>query len=95
MRIVDPAVWQENMRYVLSVTGDNRTRAAAFEAYMNDRRSQGYSVIDGMGPLADWYREGAGATTTINHTLADFDRTTSSSARKTTRAPRPVRRIAS
>ncbi|WP_174021739.1 phosphatase PAP2 family protein [Agrobacterium fabrum] len=73
VKIVDPVVWQENMRYVLSVTGDNRTRAAAFEAYMNDRRSQGYSVIDGMGPLADWYREGAGATTTINHTLADFD----------------------
>ena len=73
MRIVDPAVWRENMRYVLSVTGENRTRVAAFEAYMNDRRSQGYSVIDGMGPLADWYREGAGATTTINHTLADFD----------------------
>ncbi|WP_421402768.1 phosphatase PAP2 family protein, partial [Agrobacterium fabrum] len=73
VKIVNSAVWQENMRYVLSVTGDNRTRAAAFEAYMNDRRSQGYSVIDGMGPLADWYREGAGATTTINHTLADFD----------------------
>ncbi|MCZ7470026.1 phosphatase PAP2 family protein [Agrobacterium sp. O3.4] len=73
VKIVDPAVWQENMRYVLSVTGENRTRAAAFEAYMNDRRSQGYSVIDGMGPLADWYREGAGATTTINHTLSDFD----------------------
>lgn len=30
-------------------------------------------MIDGMGPLAPWYREGAGATTTINHTLADFD----------------------
>lgn len=73
VKIVDPAVWQENMRYVLSVTGENRTRAAAFEAYLNDRRSQGYSVIDGMGPLAAWYREGAGATTTINHTLADFD----------------------
>ncbi|CUX54659.1 Serine protease [Agrobacterium deltaense Zutra 3/1] len=73
VKIVDPAVWQENMRYVLSVTGENRTRAAAFEAYMNDRRSQGYSVIDGMGPLAASYREGAGATTTINHTLTDFD----------------------
>ena len=73
VQIVDPAIWQENMRYVLSVTGENRTRAAAFEAYMNDRRSQGYSVIDGMGPLAAWYREGAGATTTINHTRADFD----------------------
>ncbi|MFK0386310.1 phosphatase PAP2 family protein [Agrobacterium sp. NPDC090273] len=73
VRIVDPAVWEENMRYVLSVTGKNRTPERAFAAYMNDRRSQGYSVIEGMGPLAQWYREGAGATTTINHTLADFN----------------------
>ncbi|MNH93159.1 Extracellular serine protease precursor [compost metagenome] len=73
VKIVDPVVWQENMRYVLSVTGKNRTREKALEAYLNDRRSQGYSVIEGMGPLAPWYREGAGATTTINHTLADFD----------------------
>ncbi len=73
VKIVNPDIWRENMRYVLSVTGENRTRATALEAYMNDRRSQGYSVIDGMGPLAAWYREGAGATTTINHTLADFD----------------------
>lgn len=72
-RIVDPVVWAENMRYVLSVTGENRSPEAAFDAYMNDRRSQGYSVIDGMGPLAAWYREGAGATTTINHTMADFN----------------------
>jgi len=72
-KIVDPAVWAENMRYVLSVTGKNRTPEQALHAYLNDRRSQGYSVIEGMGPLADWYREGAGATTTINHTLADFD----------------------
>ncbi|CDI11433.1 phosphatase PAP2 family protein [Agrobacterium pusense] len=72
-KAVNPAIWQENMRYVLSVTGENRTTAAAFNAYMNDRRSQSYSVINGMGPLADWYREGSGATTTINHTLADFD----------------------
>jgi autotransporter-associated beta strand protein len=73
VKAVNPAVWQENMRYVLSVTGENRTPAAALNAYMKDRRSQGYSMIDGMGPLAPWYREGAGATTTINHTLADFD----------------------
>ncbi|NTJ44466.1 phosphatase PAP2 family protein [Agrobacterium larrymoorei] len=73
VKIVDPQIWRENMRYVLSVTGPNRTKEAAFQAYLNDRRSQGYSVIDGMGPLAPWYRQGAGATTTINHTLADFD----------------------
>lgn len=72
-RVVDPDIWAENMRYVLSVTGKNRTDAAALNAYLNDRRSQSYSVIEGLGPLAGWYRDGAGATTTINHTLGDFD----------------------
>ena len=73
VKILNADVWAENMRYVLSVTGKNRTEAAALDAYLNDRRSQGYSVIEGMGPLAAWYREGAGATTTINHTLKDFN----------------------
>jgi autotransporter-associated beta strand protein len=72
VRIVDPLIWRENMDYVLSVTGSNRTPAAALAAYLDDRRSQGYSVIDGLGPLADWYRQGAGATTTIDHTLGNF-----------------------
>ncbi len=71
--VLNPVVWTENMRYVLSVTGKNRTDAAALDAYLNDRRSQSYSVIEGLGPLADWYREGAGATTTITHTLSDFN----------------------
>ncbi len=73
VKILNPAIWTENMRYVLSVTGKNRTDADALNAYLNDRRSQGYSVIEGLGPLAAWYREGAGATTTINHTLEDFN----------------------
>ncbi|GAK69557.1 hypothetical protein RRU01S_07_00820 [Agrobacterium rubi TR3 = NBRC 13261] len=72
-KAVNPDIWAENMRYVVSVTGKNRTKAQALDAYLNDRRSQGYSVIEGMGPLAPWYREGACATTTINHTLQDFD----------------------
>lgn len=71
--VLNPDIWTENMRYVLSVTGKNRTDAEALNAYLNDRRSQGYSVIEGLGPLAHWYREGAGATTTINHTLEDFN----------------------
>lgn len=73
VKILNPDVWAENMRYVISVTGKNRTDAEALNAYLNDRRSQGYSVIDGLGPLAAWYREGSGATTTINHTLSDFN----------------------
>lgn len=73
VKILDADIWAENMRYVLSVTGRNRTDAQALNAYLNDRRSQGYSVIEGLGPLAPLYREGSGATTTINHTLSDFN----------------------
>jgi autotransporter-associated beta strand protein len=73
VKILDADIWAENMRYVLSVTGKNRTDAQALNAYLNDRRSQGYSVIEGLGPLAPWYREGSGATTTINHTLNEFN----------------------
>lgn len=73
VKILNPDIWTENMHYVLSVTGKNRTDADALNAYLNDRRSQGYSVIEGLGPLAAWYREGAGATTTVNHTLEDFN----------------------
>ncbi|HBM60163.1 MAG TPA: serine protease, partial [Citreicella sp.] len=51
VEIVDPAVWAANMAYVLSVTGSARDDQEALEAYLDDRRSQGFSVIDGMGPL--------------------------------------------
>ncbi|ARO15303.1 serine protease [Ketogulonicigenium robustum] len=72
--IVNAPVWAGNMRYVLDVTGPARTEAEALAAYLDDRRAQGYSVIEGMGPLlAPIYRDNAGAVTTINHTLADFD----------------------
>ncbi|MCQ2005281.1 acid phosphatase [Rhizobium sp. NRK18] len=73
VKIVAPDIWAANMRYVLDVTGPSRTSDDALAAYLDDRRAQGNSVIDGMGPLADIYRREAGATTTIAHTLADFD----------------------
>lgn len=72
VKIVDPKIWSENMAYVLAVSGKDRPASMALSAYLDDRRSQNYSVIDGLGPLADWYKQGSGATTTINHTLADF-----------------------
>ena len=73
VKIIAPDVWAANMRYVLDVTGAARTPQAALRAYLDDRRSQNFSVIDGMGPLADIYKREAGATTTVNHTLSDFD----------------------
>lgn len=73
VRVVSPQIWAANMRYVLDVTGAARTPANALAAYLDDRRAQGYSVIDGMGPLAETYRREAGAKTTILHSLADFD----------------------
>lgn len=70
--IVDPAVWAANMAYVRDVTGPARTEQAALNAYLDDRRSQGYSIIDGMGPLAEIYKQQAGALTTLEHELGQF-----------------------
>ena len=58
VKIVNPAVWAANMAYVLNVTGPARTEQAALNAYLDDRRSQGYSIIDGMGPLAQGFECG-------------------------------------
>ena len=72
VKIVNPAVWAANMAYVLKVTGSARTEQAALNAYLDDRRSQGYSIIDGMGPLAEVYKQQAGAITTLEHELGQF-----------------------
>ncbi|MFD1745955.1 phosphatase PAP2 family protein [Rhizobium helianthi] len=72
-RIVSPEIWAANMRYVLDVTGPARTPENALAAYLDDRRVQSYSVIDGKGPFAEIYRREAGATTSIVHSLASFN----------------------
>ncbi|MBM7324821.1 phosphatase PAP2 family protein [Agrobacterium sp. S2] len=72
VKIVNPKIWAENMAYVLAVAGKDRPKSETLAAYLDDRRSQNYSVLDGLGPLADWYRKGSGASTTINHTLDNF-----------------------
>ena len=64
-RIVDPEIWSQNMDYVLRVTRD-RTDERARLAYLDDRRHQGVSVLDGFGPLEAIYREHSGADTTID-----------------------------
>ncbi|AOZ90877.1 acid phosphatase [Paenibacillus crassostreae] len=52
-------------------TSVRRTAEEADAAYLDDRRKQSYSVIDGLGSLADTYRAKAEATTTIKDVAAD------------------------
>ncbi|MEV0537404.1 phosphatase PAP2 family protein [Kitasatospora sp. NPDC050463] len=57
-------VLRANMRYCAAITA-RRTGAQAREAFIYDRQHQSYAVIAGLGPLADAYRTGARAVTSI------------------------------
>lgn len=57
-------VLRANVRFCVTRTA-TRTPAQAARAYLLDRRHQSYSVIDGLGVLADVYRAGALAVTGI------------------------------
>ncbi|GAB2933511.1 phosphatase PAP2 family protein [Streptomyces heilongjiangensis] len=59
-----PEILRANMRYCARVTA-RRTDAQARQAFITDRQHQSYSVISGLGPLADLYKEGALAVTAI------------------------------
>lgn len=72
-KTVTERVWKENIAYCVKVTGKERTPERALRAYLDDRRDQQFSVIDGLGPLADAYIEGSGATTTVSHKAGDQD----------------------
>ena len=61
---VSPRVLRENVRYVVDVTR-RRTDEQAKQSFVYDRRHQSYSVIAGLGPLAEAYRTGARAVTSI------------------------------
>jgi len=62
--ILNASVMAYNNQYVVDLTR-NRTTAQEVKAYLDDRRDQSYTVIEGLGPLASYYRSGAQATTTI------------------------------
>jgi autotransporter-associated beta strand protein len=53
-----------NMRVSAQIT-KARTEEQAKEAFIFDRRDQSYSMITGLGPLADLYKAGALAVTSI------------------------------
>jgi autotransporter-associated beta strand protein len=59
-----PEVLRANMRYCARVTAA-RTPEQAKEAFLYDRQHQSYSVIAGLGPLAELYKAGAKAVTSI------------------------------
>jgi autotransporter-associated beta strand protein len=70
--ILEKTVWRENIQYVIDVC-DDRTEDQALAAYYDDVRGHNYTVLDGLGPLAEAYKEGSGATTTIDHAFDGFD----------------------
>lgn len=63
-------VLNENIQKVLDIA-QKRTPEQERAAYFDDRRNQSYSVIDGLGKLADEYKTLAKATTSINDIPTD------------------------
>jgi autotransporter-associated beta strand protein len=61
---LDSSVLRPNVRHVVVVTR-SRTMAQAKRAFIFDRQHQSYAAIGGLGPLADLYRQGAKAVTSI------------------------------
>jgi autotransporter-associated beta strand protein len=59
-----PEVLRANMRYCARITA-LRTDAQAKEAFLYDRQHQSYAMIAGLGPLAELYKSGAKAVTSI------------------------------
>ncbi len=59
-----PEILRANMRYCIDLTA-RRTQAQAKEAFLYDRQHQSYAMIAGLGPLADVYKSGALAVTSI------------------------------
>lgn len=63
-------VLDANIQKVVDIA-EHRTMLEENASYFDDRRSQSYSIIDGLGKLADVYRMNAGAKTTITSIPAD------------------------
>ncbi|MGW7422645.1 phosphatase PAP2 family protein [Streptomyces sp. NPDC054813] len=57
-------ILRDNMRYCAKITR-NRSVAEAKKAFVYDRQHQSYAMIAGLGPLADLYKAGSLAVTSI------------------------------
>ncbi|KQT44692.1 hypothetical protein ASG47_14680 [Devosia sp. Leaf420] len=69
-KILDQAVHDHNMDYVVQVTA-SRSAQQAIGAYLDDRRGKNISMLDGLGPLADAWKNGAHQFTTITQVQPD------------------------
>jgi len=69
-KVVNATVHQANIDYVVKATA-SRTAEQAVQAYLDDRRGKGYSVTDGMGPLANAWRSAAQQVTSITSVASD------------------------
>ncbi|TDC35925.1 phosphatase PAP2 family protein [Micromonospora sp. KC213] len=74
-----PEVLRANVRYCAAVTAA-RTEAQAARAFICDRQHQSYAVIAGLGALADVYKAGALAVTSITEAPTGTPPTTISDA---------------
>ncbi|ORE90092.1 autotransporter domain-containing protein [Aurantimonas sp. 22II-16-19i] len=63
-KVLNQAVHDYNIQYVIDVTR-NRTAQEAEDAYLDDRRAKGYSVLTGLGPLQEAWVKGSKQYTTI------------------------------
>ncbi|MEU1269310.1 phosphatase PAP2 family protein [Streptomyces sp. NPDC005799] len=61
---LQPELLRANVRYSVRIT-HARTEEQAKEAFIYDRQHQSYAMIAGLGPLADVYKAGAKAVTSI------------------------------
>ncbi|MGW1560065.1 phosphatase PAP2 family protein [Streptomyces sp. NPDC002144] len=61
---LQPDLLRANVRYSIRITR-TRTEEQAKEAFIYDRQHQSYAMIAGLGPLADLYKAGAKAVTSI------------------------------
>ena len=69
-KILDQAIHAHNMDYVVQITSA-RSAQQATGAYLDDRRGKNISMLDGLGPLADAWRNGAHQFTTITQVQPD------------------------
>ncbi|MFL6629381.1 MAG: autotransporter-associated beta strand repeat-containing protein [Vitreoscilla sp.] len=68
--VLNSAVLGANVQYVVAATC-SRSADQAVAAYLDDRRGKGYSVTDGLGPLATAWRAAAQQTTSITGVPGD------------------------
>lgn len=67
---VEAGVLDANIQKSIAIAA-GRQPEAILMAYLDDRRNQSYSIIEGLGPWADDYRAKAGARTTIDGIAPD------------------------